>query len=342
METTFYMPKPANRPLLDAIGSLATAEVFTHKGEYLQGPIPLVVDGRERYTMGVFSLLDDLNSAFVDVRAHKHSPIGSHAQYQTGDDSPAVSVHANGWNDGEVKIVTISVVATWKWLKIKEKPHYEVYGYHDILVGAGSGSSSALIEAAIIATAREHGRELDYEEIYSIHAEVESGSDALTYPQASVVAGRLPLTSPVKVMGWRPPSFKAITWSTGDSVSTGSVKFSYTEPEMLLWRVRWASVERAVRTGDSRRLATLAMASADENQKRNISRDLPLLIHAVSNFGALGYSVAHTGSYHTALFPSTVERDLLDSFSDHVRTHSKHLATEVRVFDTTQAAERRK
>ena len=46
----------------------AAVEARTDKGEWLQGPIEVMSGSDRRYTIGAFSLLDDLNSAYVDVR----------------------------------------------------------------------------------------------------------------------------------------------------------------------------------------------------------------------------------------------------------------------------------
>jgi uncharacterized protein involved in propanediol utilization len=330
---------PANRvPSRERslVGGKATARVFTHKGEYLQGPAVVEVDGVERYTMGVFSLLDDLHSAFVDVRATRD---------ETGEGMksgvPTIEVAPNGWNEGECELVQRAVIATWDHMDLAKDLSYRVYGYHDILVGAGSGSSSALVQAAILATAREHGVELDEESVSTIHSLVESGADPLGQTKPAIVATRYALGRPIRQLGWRTPQFKALTWSAGKPVRTRDVEFAYDHETLLTWRVRWASVERAVRQGDDARLARLAMASALENQVRNPNRDIDLLADAVENHGALGYCVAHTGTYHTALFPASAPSEQLVAFSQRV-TRKSESHPMPQIFETASAAERRR
>lgn len=316
----------------------ATAEVFSHKGEYVQGPISVVIDGIERYTIGVFSLLDDLHSAFVDVRAHAENS-GS-VNLDAADCEPVVRVQPNGWNAGEVQLVSQAVLAAWRWLRPNDVMRYDVYGYHDILVGAGAGSSSALVQAAILATCREHGVPVSDGQMALLQGSVERGADALTRELPAVVATRLKTDSPVTQLGYRTPRFMAVTWSSGAAVRTDEIVFRYSGDELLLWRVRWASVERAVRRGDDTRLARLATVSALENQERNPSRDLELLQDAVTRFGGIGFSVAHTGSYHTALFPEAAPVESVGAYRKFVQS-STPAGTIVDVFHTAAAAARR-
>jgi hypothetical protein len=107
-EYTFELPTEEQHPT-----ARGTARVFTHKGEWLQGPIPVIIDGEERYTIGVFSLLDDLNSAFVDVRK-RLAPREPQGAEQPGAFTAAVRIRPNGWNDGEEKLVRRAVEETWR------------------------------------------------------------------------------------------------------------------------------------------------------------------------------------------------------------------------------------
>jgi len=331
----FRLPTQRTPSRSRPVAGKATARVFTHKGEYLQGPVAIEVDGVERYTMGVFSLLDDLHSAFVDVRATRDHRVADN------DEGPPVVVHPNGWNPGECELVKRAVLATWAHLELDEDIAYSVYGYHDILVGAGSGSSSAVVQAAILATGREHQVSLDESTVATIHASVESGADPLGQTKPEVVATRYPLGRPVRQLGWRSPNFQAVTWSAGAPVRTSDVEFVYDEETLLKWRVRWASVERAVRQGDDARLARLAVSSAQENQSRNPNQDLKLLVAAVEEHGALGYCVAHTGTYHTALFSVSALSEDVKSFARQVTRDSRNHPMP-QIFDTRIAAERRR
>lgn len=325
---------------------LATARVYTHKGELLQGPIPVPGETGERYTMGVFSLLDNLNSAFVDVRLRRTT-----ASLRPGDvPQPEPIVHPNGWNDGEVSLVRKAVVATWRAVTSRSTPapgepvelcSYHVYGYHDIRVGAGSGSSSALVQATILATAAEHGVSLSDDELSEIHSQVESGADPLHLRTPAVVATRLNLGRPVRSLGNRTPRFRAVVWSAGPPVRTDRVRFEYDDDLLLLWRVRWASVDRAVRSEDHARVAVLATESARENQGRNPNADIALLEQAVSDFGALGFAVAHTGTYHVALFAEATADAVITRYEEHVANHTTDGPVEPEHFDTADAAVRR-
>ena len=123
---------------------------------------------------------------------------------------------------------------------------------------------------------------------------------------------------------------------------TSSVQFKYDDEALLLWRVRWTSLERAVRSGDDARVARLATQSARDNQDRNPKVDMGLLEAAITKFGAAGFAVAHTGSYHTALFKKDVDEKVLNSFTRYVLRNSKEIADrQIDIFDTAQAAERR-
>lgn len=151
---------------------------------------------------------------------------------------------------------------------------------------------------------------------------------------------RVNLGRPVRALGERNPRLRAVTWSAGPPVRTRDVVFRYEDPELLLWRVRWASLERAIRSGDDRRVARLAAESAIENQRRNRNVDLALLKAAVSHFGAAGFAVAHTGTYHVALFESsTLDREI-SSYTAFVlaNTTDDLDANDVGVFVTGQPA----
>ncbi len=315
----------------------ATARVRTHKGEYLQGPVPLGPGPDSDYTIGVFSLLDDLNSAYVDVRL-RDDPSAP----PVGTSSPAsITVQPNGWNDGEVLLVRAAVTETWRFLKQSVSCSYEVFGYHDIKVGAGSGSSSALVQAAILATAAEHGVRLVESEILEIHGKVESGADPLTQKLPVIVTTRR--REPVVFLGEEMPDFRAVTWSAGPAVRTSEVNFDYKDEEFLMWRVRWASLGRAVRTGDAPRVARLAMKSASENQRFNPNADFGLLETAVERFGALGFAVAHTGTYHTALFAADTGNDVIEGYKHFVRSSTSDTSAPVKPenFSTRAAARTR-
>ena len=155
VEYVFELPADPPPPSMRARGR---SRALTHKGEWLQGPVPIIKDSEERYTIGVFSLLDDLNSAYLDVRKKNAANIRG-----PGTFAPAINIRPNGWNAGEVKLVEQAVVETWREVGAGERCSYDVYGYHDIRVGAGSGSSSALVQATIRATALEHVRHLPKE-----------------------------------------------------------------------------------------------------------------------------------------------------------------------------------
>ncbi len=316
---------------------MGRARTLTHKGEWLQGPVPVIRGGVEVYTIGVFSLLDDLNSAFVDVR--KRTIDGAPAKR---DFTPAVTVHPNGWNDGEVRLVKKAVLETWRQLSRKERCAYDVYGYHDIKVGAGSGSSSALVQAAIRATALEHGVSVSDAILSTIHGRVEPGADALHLSRPAIVATRINLGRPVRPLGERMPELRAVTWSAGPPVQTSTVPFEYDDEGLLSWRVRWTSLERAVRSADDARVARLAIESARENQKRVPKVDIGLLEAAVADFSAFGFSVAHTGSYHTALFPKDTADKALDRYKKYVLKNSAGGADQrIETFNTAEAAARR-
>jgi len=314
----------------------ATARVFTHKGEYLQGPVTVTIDGRERYTIGVFSLLDDLNSAYVDVRRSEWTGAA-----QDDPQLPEVRLHPNGWNEGEQQLVVAAVRATWQELAGNEPCEYDVYGYHDIRVGAGSGSSSALVQAAIRAAASEHDAELSPELLASLHSRVESGSDPIHTDRPEIWATRLQLGRPVRRLGERNPNFVAVTWTPGGGVRTTAVRFAYTEEELLLWRVRWASLERAVKSANDRRVALLATESARDNQSRNPSANLAQLEAAIDQFGALGFSVAHTGTYHTALFEASTDPETTELYRQMVAATAGVPLNEIGVFPTARSARRR-
>ena len=115
----------------------------------------------------------------------------------------------------------------------------------------GIGLHSALVQAAIRATAAEHINELADEKLSAIHAEVEYGADPLNLTEPAIVATRLKLGRPLKVLGHQHPDFLAVTWSAGKTRQTASVEFGYEDEEFLLWRVRWASLEKAIRAGDN-------------------------------------------------------------------------------------------
>src|SRR5882724_4100077 len=296
----------------------ATARVYAHKGDWLQGPIQVTSPSGPRYTIGVFSLLDNLNSAYVDVR---HTLLASPAAPQGF--VPTINVHPNGWNQGEVKLVKAAVEKTWRELAGLIHCAFDVYGYHDIRVGAGSGSSSALVQAAIRATAADFGVSLRSEKLQSIHSEIERGADPLHLTKPAVVATRVNLGGCARPLGERTPRLTAVTWNAGSPVRTTSVKFEYSEDELLLWKVRWASLERAIRFDDDDRVARLATESARDNQTRNPKVDFELLEEAVASFGAAGFAVAHTGSYHTALFPADTAPAKLQAYVARVRSQSK-------------------
>lgn len=328
--TEFVLPPP--RPA----AWRGTARVFTHKGEYLQGPVGVTIDGHERYTIGVFSLLDDLNSAYVDVR---RTPWAGGPQDKPP--LPEVRVHPNGWNEGEQQLVVAAVRTTWQELGAGEPCGYDVYGYHDIRVGAGSGSSSALVQATIRATASEHDAELGGDLLAALHSRVESGSDPIHTDRPEIWATRLQLGRPVRQLGERNPSFVAVTWTPGGAVRTTGVRFAYTDEELLLWRVRWASLERAVKSADDARVARLATESARDNQSRNPNANLAQLEAAIEQFGALGFSVAHTGTYHTALFADFIDRDTTERYRQMVASTTGVPLNEIDVFETGQSARRR-
>lgn len=330
----FELPAAREPASLRAMGQ---ARSLTHKGEWLQGPIPVIRNGVEVYTIGVFSLLDDLHSAFVDVRRRP-----ADSTTLAGTFTPVVRIHPNGWNDGEVEIVEKSVRATWLELGAGERCSYDVYGYHDIKVGAGSGSSSALAQAAIRATALEHVPELDNALLSAIQSRVEPGADPLHMRRPAVVATRIDLGRLARPLGERTPDLCAVTWSAGDPVETSKVQFEYDDETLLLWRVRWTSLERAVRSADDVRVARLATESARENQHRVKKVDIGLLEAAVTDFGALGFSVAHTGTYHTALFPSAVPAKVLNRYREYVSKRSEgDPGQRIESFNTAQAAARR-
>jgi uncharacterized protein involved in propanediol utilization len=311
-----------------------TAQAFTHKGEWLQGPIPIQVDSTERYTMGVFSLLDDLNSAYVEV-IKSFDPASSPSL-------PTICIAEGGWNAGELAIITKAVLETWRELAGNETCRYDVYGLHDVRVGAGSGSSSALAQAVIRATAAEHVASLSDETLQLIHQNVEPARDSRHLGYPAVAASRYRFGRPIKPLGHRTPHFKAVAWSAGDPVATLSVRFEYSEEEQLQWRVRWASLERAVRSYDDDRVARLSMESACEcNKKHNKLADFDLLNAAVKDFGARGFAIAHTGSYHVALFGKD-DLEGAKRFQAHVLANSFkiHEGT-IECFDTAEAVRKR-
>jgi len=70
--------------------------------------------------------------------------------------------------------------------------------------------------------------------------------------------------------------------------------------------------------------------------------DTNLLEAAITKFDALGFAVAHTGSYHTALFAKDTHKKTLESYREYVLKNSAGIGDEeVQVFDTAQAADRR-
>jgi L-threonine kinase len=172
--------------------------------------------------------------------------------------------------------------------------------------GKGMASSSADISAACVATAVCLERVLTADEIANIALAIEP-TDGVFYPGIVMfdhVHGRMR-----RSLG-NPPAMLIAIFDTGGEVDT--LHFNQRDDLVLLNAQKEPVVRQAVdlviqglATGNCNLIGQGATLSAVANQKILYKPDLPKIIQLSGQFGAVGVSVAHSGTVLGVLFPAT-------------------------------------
>jgi uncharacterized protein involved in propanediol utilization len=161
----------------------------------------------------------------------------------------------------------------------------------------GCGSSTADCVAAVIAAANAVGKELIEPEIAKLVVQAEVASDNLMFRRAVLFAHRegIVLTDYEKEI----PSLEVLGIDTADDVLVDTLKFPpavYTKKQISTFEELSKALHRAIQTDDLGVLGEVATASASINQEFLPKRMFSELRQIVQHAGALGISVAHSGT----------------------------------------------
>jgi L-threonine kinase len=178
--------------------------------------------------------------------------------------------------------------------------------------GKGMASSSADISAACVATAACLGTKLTPNEIADIALAIEP-TDGVFYPGIVLfdhIHGRLR-----RSLGY-PPAMLIAIFDTGGAVDT--MYFNQREDLALLndqkeplVREAMDLVIKGLATGECSLIGRGATLSAIANQDILLKPDLPKIIKLGEEFGAVGVSVAHSGTVLGVLFPADCQTNIV-------------------------------
>jgi len=161
----------------------------------------------------------------------------------------------------------------------------------------GYGSSTADCVAAVIAAANAVGNALVEPEIAKLVVQAEVASDNLMFRSAVLFAHRegIVLTDYEKEI----PSLEVLGLDTADDVLVETLEFPpavYTQKQISVFEELSKALCRAIRTDDLGLLGEVATASASINQEFLPKRMFSEVRQIVQYAGALGISVAHSGT----------------------------------------------
>lgn len=173
----------------------------------------------------------------------------------------------------------------------------------DVPEGWGAGSSTADVVASIYAVADAFGKRPIPEDVGKLAVAAEIASDAIMFDQRAVLfahregivledlGGPLP---PLSIVGFN---------SEEKGVPTlGLPPVRYTSWEIEAFRPLLGLVRRAIQFQDPRLLGRVASASARLNQRHLPKPRFDLIERVAQKVGALGISVAHSGTLIGLLF----------------------------------------
>ena len=169
--------------------------------------------------------------------------------------------------------------------------------------GKGMASSTADVAATIGATALALGRGLGPTEIAGLALRVEP-SDGLMFPGVALFDHRL--GSQAEGLG-PAPAMRVIILDFGGSVDTvkfnGEEGIAPTPLEEECWRSSISLIRHGLQRGDLRLVGEGATMSARLVRRGPLSRHLSPVLGLMSQTGALGISLAHSGTVMGLLFP---------------------------------------
>jgi L-threonine kinase len=184
-----------------------------------------------------------------------------------------------------------------------------VWPWSDIDVGKGMGSSTADVLAGIRAVADAAGERLSESEEGALAARVES-SDGSMYPGIAAVNHKT--CEMVKAWDWY-PEFAIVMLVPQASVDTHSILFTGQEELAGEYEALLANMDRAIAERSLPRFAEQSTRSAELNQRFLVNPYSNTLSGRLSELGALGLNVGHTGSVCGLLFPNTEQGQKLAS-----------------------------
>jgi uncharacterized protein involved in propanediol utilization len=176
---------------------------------------------------------------------------------------------------------------------------------NDAPSGGGGGSSTMDVVAAIRAVADALSVAVSDDEVSQLAVAAEGASDPLMFAAAPARLYAFHTGRTLAELPGSLPRFYVLGFSDGgpvDSLAIGPRRFS----SALLDRYArlFASVRRAIETGDTALVAEAATQSAELNERLLPKPSLPACIRLVERGIAAGVAVAHSGNLVGLLFPA--------------------------------------
>ncbi|WP_440900778.1 GHMP family kinase ATP-binding protein [Actinosynnema sp.] len=171
-------------------------------------------------------------------------------------------------------------------------------------VGLGMGSSTSDLIAAVRAVADAYRISLGPQEVAGIAVGVESASDPLMLDARPVLFAQRE-GAVIEVLGERLPPLVVLGCLTGGGAAVDTAALpvdDYSDDEVAEFASLREEVRRAVRLGDPVLLGRVCTRSALLNQRRLPKAELPDLLGAAEEAGAVGVQVAHSGNVAGVLF----------------------------------------
>lgn len=174
----------------------------------------------------------------------------------------------------------------------------------DIPVGAGLGSSTADVVAAMRAVANAFGTELDPAHVARLAVSAETASDSTMFPTGVMLFAQRSGAVLERLAAQLPPMIAVgVDTAPGRPVDTLSLRpRQWTEHEVETYEFLRAQLRRALRTADARLLGHVATQSALLNRSVMETPRLHELIAIARDEGAVGVQIAHSGTVAALLF----------------------------------------
>lgn len=257
-----------------------SACVFSHCGEYLQGVLEKA--GKHRRV-----LVTQRASAF-HARAEVHEVERPGVWSWPPDRGKAVQAARLTLAEGGAPTADVGLLLVLT---------------SDIPLGLGAGSSSSDCLAASRAVQAYLGTRLTPEREYQLCVQAEQASDPLMFDRCVLAAHRegLGLADLGPLPQFRVVSFDSDTRGRGvDTDKHPRARYDRDEVEQI--RTLLARLELAAKSGDLPGIAVVGSQSAAINQRHLPNRAYSYLKDAPRRLGALGFTVAHSGTAASLLF----------------------------------------